>query len=221
MQLFAPLTKCPKFPPYTPANRTAVLCAFKCNRGASRGLTLIELMAVVAIIGVVAALAIVGYGRWIGAARIAEATHMIEGIRGAQETYKTETGGYLDVSKGINPGFLYPAATPGDFKTKWGATCSVCKSSWRSLSFAADAQVRFGYATVADNTGSCNPACRGYNVAINGAAVNFPSLNGGPIVKPWYLVVAHADNNGNGVFSTVLGDSFNAEILVDSATENE
>jgi prepilin-type N-terminal cleavage/methylation domain-containing protein len=85
-----------------------------------RGFTLIEAMIVVAIIGVLALLAVVAYKRWIRTSYLAEAYDMISNIRAAEESFRAENGGYLTISAGLEPGNMYPAATPGRFKTQWG-----------------------------------------------------------------------------------------------------
>src|SRR6187455_784174 len=65
-----------------------------------RGVTLIELVIVVAMVGILATLATVGYRRYLSSAKTGEATAMIGSIKSAQEAFKSETFRYLDVSLG-------------------------------------------------------------------------------------------------------------------------
>ncbi len=184
----------------------------------SRGMTLVELMVVVAIIGVVAILATVGYARYTRTARTAEATDMIAAIKGAQEAYFSHTGRYLDLSNGLTPGNLYPKQTPDATTTAWGSPCSWCKAEWTRLGVNASAPVWFAYATVADGD-VCDPDCRGVVFSINGTNLNWTSMNGSLIKKPWYIVSAYADTNGNGVFAKVVGTSFSTILLTEKEGE--
>lgn len=54
----------------------------------SRGFTLVELLVVVAMVGILASLAIVGYKRFIESAKSSEATAILSSIRIAEESYR-------------------------------------------------------------------------------------------------------------------------------------
>jgi type IV pilus assembly protein PilA len=187
------------------------------SRRASRGMTLVELMVVVAIIGVLAVLASVGYGRWIASAKMAEATNMVASIKNGQENYYSQAGHYLDLSKSVNPPDLYPAKDPGPTKVAWGAECTWCKADWKRLGVKADAPVYFGYATVADD--AADPSGRGITVTTIKGTVNWTAEAGGAINKPWYIVVAQADTNGNKKYAKVVGFSFGGRIITDNEGE--
>src|SRR5580700_3850712 len=73
-------------------------------RRRSRGFTLIELMIVVAIIGVLSLLAVVGYRKLIQTSHVTEATGMVQNIRIAQEAYHSETQQYAQLSSEPNLG---------------------------------------------------------------------------------------------------------------------
>jgi prepilin-type N-terminal cleavage/methylation domain-containing protein len=92
------------------------------------GFTLVEAMIVVVVAGVLAVLAVTAYRRWVQTAYLSEAQDMVKSIRAAQESFRAENGGYLNVSQGLGPGFDYPLSTPGQSKTAWGGPCAGCNS---------------------------------------------------------------------------------------------
>lgn len=185
------------------------------DRANERGFTLIEVMIVVAIIGVVSVLAAVGYGRWIAASKMAEATNMIGGIKNGEENYHAQTGYYLNVSKDIVPPYLYPRATPGPGKAAWGGTAGgITAADWQRLGVKADAPLYFAYAVSAEND-TCDVACRGLNFPLSTGPVLWEKEAGGDIKKSWFIATAMADTNGNGVYAKVVGMSFNSRLIVD------
>jgi type IV pilus assembly protein PilE len=59
-----------------------------------KGVTLIEVMVVVAIVGLLAAIAIPAYDNYITRSRRSDAFTALETVRAAQEMYRAEHGGY-------------------------------------------------------------------------------------------------------------------------------
>lgn len=182
------------------------------RRSGQRGLTLIELAVVVTIIGILSVLAMVGYQRFIKASKITEATEMVNAIKLAQEQYHAETGSYANVSASLNVGDLYPAATPGAFKTVWGGTCATCSdtNAWKRLPVHASGALLYGYATVSGAVGAALPASPI-------ASVTFPASSA--MTSDWFVVVARGDQDGNGVFATVMGVSWTRDLFTDKDTE--
>jgi type IV pilus assembly protein PilE len=68
-----------------------------------QGVTLIEIMIVVAIVGMLAAIAIPAYNDYITRSRRSDAFTALETVRAAQEMYRAERGGYA-VSLAALPG---------------------------------------------------------------------------------------------------------------------
>src|SRR4051812_44312283 len=87
-------------------------------RSHSRAFTLVEMMIVVAIVGVLAVIAVVSYRKLTLNAKISEAQNMISAIRIAEEDYKVERGTYADVG----PGFC-PSNGTLPVKTMWNPGC--------------------------------------------------------------------------------------------------
>jgi type IV pilus assembly protein PilA len=163
---------------------------------------------VVVIVGILAMLAVVGYRKLISSSRTAEATHMVQAIRVAQEAYHAETQQYANVSQNINA--TYPATTPGRFKTAWGASCTNCSNppTWTDLPVHVDGPVEFGYATVAGAAGNApNPT----GVTINGATISFPSKS----PTDFFIIHAMGDTDGNTVFCNVWGTSWSNDLFID------
>ena len=89
---------------------------------------MVELLAVVAMIGILAALAITGYKKYITSAKIGQAKDTIGAIRIAQESYKAETLNYLSCSSSLTD--WYPA-TPNGKKRHWvWPSDTVNKPTW-------------------------------------------------------------------------------------------
>ncbi len=175
----------------------------------ARAFTLIEAMIVVAIIGILSLLAVVAYQKWIRTTYMAEAHDIIANIRAAEEAARAENGTYLTISKGFDPPNMYPAPTPGAFKTQWGGPCNTCIRPWSALSIEAKGTEAFGYAVISDDTAIPT-------VTISGTAVDLTAMTSAP---PWYAVEAVGDINGNGVFTKVYAFSATNQLMVDNEGE--
>ncbi len=183
-------------------------------RRTRRGFTLIEAMIVVVVVGVLAVLAVAAYRKWVLTAYLTEAQDMVKSIRAAQESFRSENGGYVSVSTGLGPGHDYPSQNPGHFKTAWGGTCAGCvdtNKGWTALNVSASAPVLFGYSSIADNT---NPPGSSVKLTVNGTALDLSNMT-----APWYVVEADGDENGNGVYCNVYGLSATNKVYVNNEGE--
>jgi type IV pilus assembly protein PilA len=178
-------------------------------RSWQRGFTLAELMIVVAMIGVMAALAIVGYRKYLNAAQASEAKSMIQGIRAGEESYKSEMLVYLNVSGTLNNYYPNnPTVTQDDKKWSWtqsgDARYTNPVNGWQLLNVAADGPVRFGYAVVAGVGPTAPPAPIGFaNPPV------WPAIGAG---IPWYVVQAVNQRSPASKLVLFISSSLSGEI---------
>lgn len=168
------------------------------------GFTLIELMIVVAIVAILSTLAVVGYRKLIMSSHTSEATHMIQGIRVAQETYHSETGSYAAISTSLDA-TMCPAHAIQPSKVPWNPACSGGLQAWSTLPVHSDGPVLFYYATMAGPS-SVTPTMP------SGMAVT-PTMTA--ITSDWFTISAKADNDNDGTWCTVVGTSWTNDLYID------
>jgi len=123
------------------------------------GFTLVELMIVVAIIGVLAALAIYGVSRYLKHSKTAEATRNLGSIETGsknafqQETDTSGTGGGPFVHQFCPAGAAVPTTPPSAAKTKVVAT-EWNLPAWTCLKFSINEPQFYSYTYAASGTGT-------------------------------------------------------------------
>lgn len=180
-------------------------CRARARRNA-HGFTLIELMIVVVIVGILATLGVVGYRKMVNSAHTAEATHMVQAIRVAQESFRAETGSYAAVSTSLD-GTLCPVSTIKPEKVPWNPDCSGGVGKWSLLPLHVDGPVLFRYAVVSGRAGEDPPAAP----SDMGTTPSF----GGKTTQDWFVTAAKGDSDGNGAHCTVVGTSWTNSVFVD------
>jgi type IV pilus assembly protein PilE len=110
----------------------------------NKGITLLELLAVVLIVSILAAIAIPSYTNYMQRARRAEAKTALEHLRAAQEMFRAERGSYsTDILQLVNswgvPNVAGPPGTPDyaillNSATATGFTAEAQPTSARQLS---------------------------------------------------------------------------------------
>lgn len=171
-----------------------------------RAFTLVEAMAVVVVVGILAALAITGFRKYVTSAKTSEAVQMLGAIKSAQEAFRAETFRYLDVSKDLTN--VYPQGgldKLGSDKYAWaGGEPEGIEGRFRTLGVTSPNPVMFGYSTVAgsasDDMAPLVPQ------GLEGAPA-WPDPGG-----PWYVAEAIGDLDEDGVYSVYATSNLTAAI---------
>jgi prepilin-type N-terminal cleavage/methylation domain-containing protein len=189
------------------------------SKNGSRGFTLIELMIVVAIIGVLATVAAVSYRKYLDAARTTEAYGMLGEIRNREEAYRAEFSSYISSGATGNQSesSLFPAVDSG---TCYGGSGSY--SGKEPCPKAANAQtgatIPAGWGLLGINAGRNTLQC-GYtaiantaNTAVSGT-LGIGFLGTANQTTTWWYAIAVCDNDGNTTTNATFVTAFNTTVV--------
>jgi type IV pilus assembly protein PilA len=149
-----------------------------------RGFTLVELLITVAIIGVLAALALAGYQRYLNTAQTGEVKVVFGEIRKGEESVRVDLLRYISCSTSLQD--YYPNSTPNNTRWSWvqnDTRYTDPNTGWALLHVHTDGPVRFGYAVRAGVAPNPYPALGpGFN--------NPPTLGTVADGTPWFVAQA-------------------------------
>jgi type IV pilus assembly protein PilA len=120
----------------------------------SAGFTVIELMIVVAIIGIISLLAIPNFMRYQARARRTEAYANVAGIVRAQKSYQAERDGFFEALPQMPDWTLYGGL--GTAKMPWDA---ASETLFAELGWKPEGQVYYGYGINTGTGYACPEAC--------------------------------------------------------------
>lgn len=176
------------------------------ERAQTAGFTLVELMTVVAIVGILAALAVVGVRQHFADAKATEATALIQALRAAQESRRAEVGLYLNCSTSAADAW-YPADPDGKLRS-WVHTSHADAVRFRLLGVSRPEGTRFGYLVNAGSPGQTMTEPQ------TGDKPTWPTT-----ADPWYVIQAAGDRDDDGVNMLFLASSLNGELYVENEHE--
>jgi prepilin-type N-terminal cleavage/methylation domain-containing protein len=174
------------------------------NRGGGAGFTLIELMIVVAIIGILAAVAIPVYSGYVKRAKASEAFTLLQGIREKEEAYFAEFKRYTD-DIGWEP--YIPGDGTCDQTTNWNLAVD---SDWLQLGFVPDGPTYYAYRIDSGYEGG---------VLQPGAPPATPGTPNWGTLRPWFRAIAEGDADCDGADARFYISSRNKTIIKCDTTD--
>ncbi len=178
---------------------------------ARRGFTLIELMVVIAMVGILAALAVDGVSTYFSSARSVDARSGVSAVSVAQEMYKAEFGVYADVSPSRSTDWYPGDPQKGKARYSWQQPGHALwqgngiRPGWQDLELPLGEFHGGGCTT--DAGGATQLATLG-DETIAGLSLGFTPQ------KDWYVVVCATDLDGDGELRIVGGSSLISEVIV-------
>lgn len=163
------------------------------SRRRRQGFSLLELMTVVAIVGILSAVAIPSFSDYIYKSRTSEATEFLGVIRLREESYRAEFGVYCPTISGGSASNVYGSLDahsnllPNPDTTRRNTKPFPGSTEWTQLGARPSGPVRFGYAVVAGAPADAPATGLGWTTA----NADF-----------WFVARAVGDLDGDSTFCT-------------------
>jgi type IV pilus assembly protein PilE len=124
----------------------------------NRGFTLTELLIVIVIVGVLAAIAIPVYTNYMQRARRADGKTALEQLRAAQEMCRGEKGSYSTDLVALRTTWGVPANPVGDYNLQWAGAFALNANSFTAEAAPFTARQLSDGSLFIDNNGNKTPA---------------------------------------------------------------
>ena len=121
-----------------------------------RGITLLELLTVILIVGILAAIAVPIYTNYMQRARRVDAKTALEQVRATQEMWRAEKGGYSTVQAALQTTMGAPLTAISNYYT-WQFSGTLNANSWTAQAVAIGSQATDGDLFI-NNRGTKTPA---------------------------------------------------------------
>lgn len=171
----------------TTASRSLLL------RQASAGMTLIELMMVVVILGILVGVGAFSYSAYLRRSRSQEARTMLASIAAREDTYRSEfstycAAGAMGAPTSLGVSNAWPTSAPSSARVPFLA--SGMPQEWLQLGFRPVGDVRYRYVVVVGTPPLTPPSP--YDAGFSSA----------PNQDLWYVAEAYGNLDGDSVLST-------------------
>jgi prepilin-type N-terminal cleavage/methylation domain-containing protein len=161
-------------------------------RSATRGMSIVELMIVVVIIGILAAISVVSYRRYIARARMSEPTALLAEFAAKEQLYYLDAGQYLEAHRNSSSpmtedaGQFYPSDPASYFDSvRTPVALGTLPDSWKLLGIRPRWQQLYcTYLANAASAGTAPPAGIGATLWATTPTV------------PWFYILGACNLNG-------------------------